>query len=211
MFKTHGLALNPGIGHSRGMFSCLRIGTMCFNVTTHGHVLLIFLRTILVGHVPCCEHRIPKVRPHHASLGPLPPLPSASALPHDCAPLPKLWPLHKQTKLCCFCGLHTGMCHTSVRFYTQLGTIWHLWGFAKADRVPTRRTQRPSASIWASKKTTCPFQTHIPDQTAPSTATSEITGDCNKGQKLTCHGDGTSCHKRLLSGTIYLYTVNGAP
>ena len=52
MFKTHGVALHPRIGHSRGMFSCLRMATACFNVTTHGDVPLIFLRTILVVHVP---------------------------------------------------------------------------------------------------------------------------------------------------------------
>ena len=48
MFKTHGVALHPGIGHSRGMFFCLRMATASFNGTTHRHVLLIFLRTILV-------------------------------------------------------------------------------------------------------------------------------------------------------------------
>ena len=52
MFKTHGVALHPGMGHSRGMFSCLRMATACFNGTTHGHVLLIFLGTILAVHVP---------------------------------------------------------------------------------------------------------------------------------------------------------------
>ena len=46
-----------------------------------------------------CDHKHRKVRPHHASLGPLPPLPSASALPHDCASLPKQWPLHKTNKI----------------------------------------------------------------------------------------------------------------
>ena len=52
MFKTHGVALHPRIGHSRGMFSCLCMATAGFGVTTHGHVLLIFLCRILVGHVP---------------------------------------------------------------------------------------------------------------------------------------------------------------
>ena len=52
MLKAHGVALHLGIGHSRGMFSCLRMATVCFNGTTHGHVLLIFLRTILVVYVP---------------------------------------------------------------------------------------------------------------------------------------------------------------
>ena len=51
MFKTHGVALHPGIGHSRGMFSCLRMAIASFNGTRHGHVLLIFLRTILVVYV----------------------------------------------------------------------------------------------------------------------------------------------------------------
>ena len=51
MFKTHGAALHPGIGHSRGMFSCLRMATACFNGTTHGHVL----RTTLVVHVPAAS------------------------------------------------------------------------------------------------------------------------------------------------------------
>ena len=51
MFKTHGVALHPGIGHSQGMFSCLCVATACFNGATHGHVLLILWRTILVVHV----------------------------------------------------------------------------------------------------------------------------------------------------------------
>ena len=52
MVKIHGVALHPGIGHLRGMFSCLRMATASFNGTTHRPVLLIFLRTILVVHVP---------------------------------------------------------------------------------------------------------------------------------------------------------------
>ena len=44
MLKTHGVALHPGIGHSRGIFSCLRMATASFNGTTHGHVLLNLLR-----------------------------------------------------------------------------------------------------------------------------------------------------------------------
>ena len=34
------------------MFACLRMAIAGFNGTTHRHVLLIFLRTILVVHVP---------------------------------------------------------------------------------------------------------------------------------------------------------------
>ena len=66
----------------------------------------------------------------------------------------------KQTKFCCFRGPHASMCHTGVRLCTQLRTFRHLCGFDKdkADRVPTGMTQRPLASIWASKKTTCPFR-----------------------------------------------------
>ena len=56
-FKTHGVPVHPGIGYSRGMFSCLRMATASFNVTTHGHVLLKFLQTILVIHV--CVVRLP--------------------------------------------------------------------------------------------------------------------------------------------------------
>ena len=52
MFKTHGVALHPGMGHSRGIFSCLRMASGGFSGTTNGHVLLIFFRTILVVHVP---------------------------------------------------------------------------------------------------------------------------------------------------------------
>ena len=33
------------------MFSCLHMATACLNGTTQGHVILIFLRTILVVHV----------------------------------------------------------------------------------------------------------------------------------------------------------------
>ena len=64
MFKTQGMPLHPGIGHLRGMFSCLRMGTSSCNGTTHGHVLLIFLRTILVVHMPVVRHRNYKVQPH---------------------------------------------------------------------------------------------------------------------------------------------------
>ena len=60
MFKTHGVALHPGIGHSQGMFSCLRMATAFFNVTTHGHVLLIFLRIILVVHVLVLQPQKPQ-------------------------------------------------------------------------------------------------------------------------------------------------------
>ena len=60
MFKTHGMALHLEIGHSRGMFSCLRMATIGFNVTTHGHVLLIFLRIILVMHVPVLRPQKPQ-------------------------------------------------------------------------------------------------------------------------------------------------------
>ena len=52
MFKIQGVALHRGIGQLWGTFSCLRMATASFNVTTHGHMLLIFLRTILVVHVP---------------------------------------------------------------------------------------------------------------------------------------------------------------
>ena len=51
MFKTHGVARHPGKGQSRGMFSCPRMATACFNGTTHGHVVMIFLRTIFVAHM----------------------------------------------------------------------------------------------------------------------------------------------------------------
>ena len=63
----------------------------------------------------------------------------------------------KQTTFCCFRGMHASMCHTSVWLRTQLRTIAFAV-FTKADRVPTGIIQQPSASIWASKKTTCPFQ-----------------------------------------------------
>ena len=46
MFKTHGVAPHPGIGHSRGMFSFLRVAIASFNGPTHGHVQLIFLPTV---------------------------------------------------------------------------------------------------------------------------------------------------------------------
>ena len=60
MFKTHGVALHPGIGHSRGMFSCWRLATASFNGITHGHVLLIFLRTMLVVHLPILRPQKPQ-------------------------------------------------------------------------------------------------------------------------------------------------------
>ena len=59
MFKTHGAALHRGIRHSRGMFSCLRMATACFTGTTHGHVLLIFFRTLVVD-VPVVRPRKPQ-------------------------------------------------------------------------------------------------------------------------------------------------------
>ena len=64
----------------------------------------------------------------------------------------------KQTKFCCFRGPHTSMCHTSEWLCTQLRTIGHLCGFHKGRQGPTGMSQRPSASIRASKKTTCPFR-----------------------------------------------------
>ena len=60
MFKTHGVALQPGIGHSRGMFSFLHVAIASFNGPTHGHVLLIFLPTILVVHVPVVRTQKPQ-------------------------------------------------------------------------------------------------------------------------------------------------------
>ena len=60
MFKTHGVALHPGIGHSQGMFSCLRMAIASFHGTTNGHVLLMFLRTILVVHVPVVRPQKPQ-------------------------------------------------------------------------------------------------------------------------------------------------------
>ena len=51
MFKTNGVALHPGIGHSRGMFSCLRIATACFNGTTHGCATDFLRHNVLVVHV----------------------------------------------------------------------------------------------------------------------------------------------------------------
>ena len=99
MFKTHGVALHKGIGHSRGTFSCLRMAIASFNGTTHGHVLLISCAQYLWYTCLLCVHKNHKVRPHHASLGPLPPRLSTSALPHDCASLPKQWPLHKTNKI----------------------------------------------------------------------------------------------------------------
>ena len=60
MFKTHGVALQPGIGHSRGKFSFLRVAIASFNGPTHGHVLLIFLPTILVVHVPVVRPQKPQ-------------------------------------------------------------------------------------------------------------------------------------------------------
>ena len=60
MFKIHGVALHPGIGRSRGMFSCLRMATMCFNGNTQRHVLLIFKRTILVVYVPVLRPQKPQ-------------------------------------------------------------------------------------------------------------------------------------------------------
>ena len=99
MFKTHGVALHPGMGHSRGMFSCLCMATACFKGTTHRHVLPIFLRTILVVHVPAVGPHKPQGSASPHILGSVTTFPSASALPHDCASLPKQWPLHKTNKI----------------------------------------------------------------------------------------------------------------
>ena len=60
MFKTYRVALHPEIGHSQGMLSFLRIATANFNGTTHGDVLLIFLRTILVVHAPVVRPQNPQ-------------------------------------------------------------------------------------------------------------------------------------------------------
>ena len=43
----------------------------------------------------------------------------------------------KETKLCCFCGPHASMCHTSVWLCTQLRTIGYLCSFHKAHKWPT--------------------------------------------------------------------------
>ena len=213
MFKTHGVALHLGIGHSRGMLSCLCMATACFNGTTHGHVLLVFLRTILVVHVPVLRPRetarfglttYPWVR-YHLSLLQV----HCHMVAHPCQ---SNGHSTKQTKFCCFRGPHTGMCHTSVRLCTQLGTIWHLCGFhKKVDKVPTRMTQRPSVSIWASKKPHAHSETQIPDQTVPSAATRLDHWSLQQRAKIDLSWDGMSCRKRLFRGTINSCTVNSAP
>ena len=81
------------------MFSCLCMATASFNGTTQGHVLLIFLRTILVVHVPVvCPHK-PQGSASPRILGSVTTSPFCRALPHDCASLPKQWPLHKTNKV----------------------------------------------------------------------------------------------------------------
>ena len=60
MFNTHGLARHPGIGHSQGMFSFLRVATASFNETTHRHELLILLRIVLVVKVPVVRPQKPQ-------------------------------------------------------------------------------------------------------------------------------------------------------
>ena len=69
MFKTCRVALHAGIRHSRGMFSRLRMATACFNGTTHGHVLLIFLCTILVVHLPVVQEQKPQCSAFPHSVG----------------------------------------------------------------------------------------------------------------------------------------------
>ena len=86
MFRTHGPALHPGIGHSRGMFSCLRMAIASFNGTTHGHVLLIFLRTILVVHVPVVRPQKPQGSASPSILGSVTTSPSGKCTATRAAP-----------------------------------------------------------------------------------------------------------------------------
>ena len=79
-------------------------------------------------------------------------------MPHDCASLPKQWPLPTQQNSVASAG-RTLVCTTpAYRYARDWGQFGTCVVFTKANRVPTRMTQRPWASIWASKKTTCPFR-----------------------------------------------------
>ena len=57
--------------------------------------------------------------------------------------------------------------YDSARNWGQVGTCAN---FTNGDVLSTAMTQRPLASIWASKKPHAHSKTHIPDQTIPSTA-----------------------------------------
>ena len=118
----------------------------------------------------------------------------------------------QQTKFYCFRRPHAGMCHPSVRLCTQPRTIWHLCGFHKGRQgahwnEPTtmgihlgiQKNHMPTPKLTFRTK-----PSHPPQQ-------GRIAYHCDKRQKLTCHGDGMSCRKRLISGTINPCTVNGAP
>ena len=124
MFKTHEVALHPGMGHSRGMFPCLHMTTADFSATTNGHVLLIFFRTILVVHVPILQPQNPQGSASPRIMGST----TTSPLAHPCQ---SNGHPRKQMEFCSFCGLHSGMWHTGTRLCTQLGTFWHLSGFYK--------------------------------------------------------------------------------
>ena len=154
MFKTHGVALHPGIGHSQGMLPRL-----------HGHCWLQrdYERARAADFFPhntrrarACTTATKSTRfcltPHLGVNYHLSPLQvHGHMIAHPCQ---SNGHPTKQAKLCGFCGSHTGMCHTNIGLCTQVGTVWHLSGFTKADNAPPGMIQRPSPSIWASKNTT---------------------------------------------------------
>ena len=195
MFKTHGVALHPGTGHSRG-----------FSVTTNGHMLPIFFRTILIVHMPV-------LRPQNLQ-GFAPPRilgsTSTSPLCKCTATLLRILAKamstpQKQTEFCSFC-------HTSIGLYTQLGVVWHLCRFHKGRQCAYWNDPTTIAIHLGIQK----HHMATPKFTFRTKASrplqhGRIIGGCNKGQILTHHGDGMSCRKGLLSGTIHPCTINRAP
>ena len=131
MFKTHGVALHPGIGHSRGMFFLFAHGP-CELQWDHTRACATdFLAHNTCGTRACCASTKttrfgltthPWVRYH------------LSFLQVHCHMIPHPFQSNgntKQTKFCCFRGPHASMCHTSIWLCTQLREIGHLCSFHK--------------------------------------------------------------------------------
>ena len=104
------------------------------------------------------------------------------------------------------------MCHTIVRLCAQLGTIWHLCSFQKSRQAAHWKDPTTIGIHLGIQKNHMPIP-KLTFWTKPSRPLQQgwITIRCNKGQKLTCRGDGMTCGKRFLSGTISPCAVNGAP
>ena len=108
-----------------------------------------------------------------------------------------------QTKFCCFRGPHASMCYTSIWLCTQLRTIGHLCSFHKGRQCAHWNEPTTFGIHLGIQKNHMPmpkltFRTKPPRPPQQSWIT--VHGD--KRQTLTRYGDGMSCRKRLLLGTI---------